>query len=101
MTDITNNTILKLNANVVKRFEHNLKDGTMILCNMKNFDFWFGNCASKELIKLINGENTINDIYSELLSHFESDDYKIAIEAYNKIIEDLYEKNFIEVINND
>jgi len=101
MTDITNNTILKLNSNVVKRFEYNLKDGTMILCNMKNFDFWFGNYASKELISLINGENTINDIYSELLSNYKQEDYETVMEALNNIIEDLYEKHFIEVVNND
>lgn len=101
MVDITNSTVLKFNSNVIKRFEHNLKDGTMILCNMENVEFWFGNKESREFIDLIDGKNTVQDIYNEVLSQYDETDYETVINAYNSIITDLFEKNFIETVNND
>ena len=96
---IDNNTILKLNKNVLKRFEHNLEDGTMILFNTETEGVWFGNSTSKDLIELIDGNNTVEKIYSEILCKYQDEDFNTVLEALNNIIETLFQKEFVIITN--
>lgn len=96
---ITNSTILKINDKILIRFEHNLKNGTMILFNVETEDIWLGNQSSKDLIEFINGKNSIQEIYTQILSKYSEEDFDLVLNALNKIIEDLYNRNFIEIIN--
>jgi len=98
MVEINNGSVFRLNKDVIKRFEHNLNNGTMVLCNMKTMEFWFGNEYSKILIKLIADKKSLQDIYSEILSEYEENDYEEVVNAYNTILEDLMNKGFIEII---
>lgn len=96
--EISNNTVLKLNKNILKRFEHNLKGGTMILFDIKTEKFWLGNVASKSIIDLIDGKNDIETVYSKIFSSYDEADFSQVIEALNSIIEDLYTKGFVEIV---
>lgn len=98
---IDETTILKLNQNILKRYEHNLKDGTMILYDIAREEIWYGNSSSKDLINLIDGKTNINDIYNELLPLYEDIDIDEVINSFNFTIEDLYNKNFIEMVKNE
>ena len=95
---IDNKTILKLCKNVLKRYEHNLKEGTMLLFDTETEEIWIGNSSSKNLIDLIDGQNNIEDIYSSFLTAY-SDDFETAVSALNSIVEDLILKGFVEIIN--
>ena len=96
---IDNNTVLNLNKNILKRYEHNLKDGTMILFDVLTEEIWLGNSSTKEIIDLIDGKNSIQDIYSQILFNYDEKDFENVIEALNLLIEDLFSKNFIEIIS--
>jgi len=96
---IDNNTVLNLNKNILKRYEHNLKDGTMILFDVLTEEIWLGNSSTKEIIDLIDGKNSIQDIYSQILFNYGEKDFENVIEALNLLIEDLFSKNFIEIIS--
>lgn len=95
---IDGSTILRLNKNILKRYEHNFKGGTMILFDVERDETWFGNSSSKELINMIDGKIDLNNIYINLFPLFEGFDKSEIITSFNKIIEDLYNKNFIETV---
>jgi hypothetical protein len=96
MTEIIDEkTVLKFNKNILKRYEHNLNGGTMILYDVETEALWFGNSASKELVEGIDGGKNIKEIYKELLPLYEGKDMRDIIESFNLIIEDLFNKNFL------
>lgn len=99
-TAITNETVLKLNSKILKRYEHNLKGGTMILFNLDTEDIWLGNSSSRNFIDLLDGKNNIQDIYVQILSNYQETEYDKVINALNALIEDLYTKKFIEIVYN-
>lgn len=92
---IDNFTILKLSQNILKRFEHNLKGGTMVLYNLETKAIWFGNSASRELIKLLDGNRNLEEIYIEILANYNEELHDKIIESLNIIIEDLVKQKFI------
>lgn len=92
---IDGTTILKLNMNILKRYEHNLKDGTMILYDLNRDEIWFGNASSIDLINLIDGKTSINNIYTDLLPLYADFDISDVMESFNSTIMDLYNKKFI------
>lgn len=96
--EISNSTVLKLNENILKRFEHNLKGGTMILFDTASEELWLGNLSSKLIIDLIDGKNDIETVYSQILSNYDETDFEQVIEALNAIIEDLHTKGFVEIV---
>lgn len=96
--EISNSTVLKLNENILKRFEHNLKGGTMILIDTASEELWLGNLSSKLIIDLIDGKNDIETVYSQILSNYDETDFEQVIEALNAIIEDLHTKGFVEIV---
>lgn len=97
MTAIINEAIvLRLNSNILKRFEHNLQDGIMILYDVERGEIWFGNSSSRELINMIDGNTNLKSIYANLLPLYEGEDIADILESFNYIILDLYNKNFIE-----
>ena len=94
---INNDTILKLGKYVLTRFEHNLNQGTLILFDTNSFDIWFGNAPTNDILKLINGKNTLANIYDTLLPLYEEYSENEVIESFNSVIEELLEKNFLEI----
>lgn len=98
---IEGTTILKFNKNILKRYEHNFKNGTMILYDVDKEETWFGNSSSRELIRLIDGKTSLNNIYIKLFPLYGDLDIDEVIESFNRIIEDLYDRNFIETADDE
>ena len=96
---LNKNTILEINKNVLKRFEPNLNDGTVFLFDMKNEKIWSGNYAVDCFLRLVNGENTLNDIYNQLLQLFEDYTVEEVISSYELVITGLIEKGFLVIKN--
>lgn len=99
MKSIDMQTVFQLNSNVLIRYEHNFQDGTMILYDVEREELWLGNSACRGLIKLINGQNKLNEIYTELLLCYDSLESTKVIESFNFTIEDLYNRKFIEKVD--
>lgn len=89
--------ILQLNNNILKRFEHNLFDGVLILYNVRTKDIWFGNGSSNEFIKLINGQREMKDICDEVHSHFQEYTREELNKSIHALTEELLEKNFLMI----
>lgn len=101
MTDsIDGTTILQLNKNILKRYEHKFQEGTMILYDVDREKVWFGNSSTRDLINLIDGKTNLNDIYTKLLYLFDGSEITDIIESFNLTIDDLYDKKFIEIVKN-
>lgn len=96
---LNKNTILEINRNVLKRFEPNLNDGTVFLFDMKNEKFWTGNSAVDCFLRFVNGENTLDDIYNQLLQLFEDYTAEEVISSYELVITGLIEKGFLVIKN--
>jgi len=94
---IDETTVLKFNKNILKRYEHNYKNGTMILYDIDREEAWFGNSSARELINLIDGKTNLEDIYAELFPFYKAENIEMVIESFNSVIEDLYSKKFIEI----
>ncbi len=92
--------ILKLEKNILKRYEHNLKDGVLFLYNVETDDIWLGNESSNDLIKLINGKRTLKEIYLDLMPLFEGYEYEELKVSFDSIVNELIEKNFLEPARN-
>lgn len=96
---LNKNTILEINRNVLKRFEPNLNDGTVFLFDMKNEKFWTGNSAVDCFLRFVNGKNTLDDIYNQLLQLFEDYTAEEVISSYELVITGLIEKGFLVIKN--
>lgn len=92
------NWILKLNKDILKRYEHNLEGGILFLYNVKTDVIWKGNASSNDLIELIDGKKNLNEIYSQLETIFEGYSHNELKESFDSIIDDLLSKNFLEVV---
>jgi hypothetical protein len=97
---LNSGTILQLNDNVLKRFEHNLNDGVIFLFDVKTKNLWTGNVSANELIKQIDGTKTIDTIYTSLEATFTEFTHKEIIDSFDSIISNLLEEQFIKVIKN-
>jgi len=92
------NLILKLSPYILKRFEENLGEGgVMFLYNINNNEPWTGNYSSYCLIKLINGQRTLNEIYNELLPLFEGYEYEDLKQSFDSLLSNLIDRSFLEV----
>lgn len=91
-------TILKLAPYVLKRFEENLDGGQLFLYNVNSNAYWIGNTASFYLIKLINGEKTLKELYDELFPLF--NDYKLEDikQSFDSLLMGLVSRKFLEVV---
>jgi hypothetical protein len=90
--------ILKLAPYILKRFEQNLDDGGLLfLYNVNTNETWTGNASSYYLIKLINGEKTLTEIYTELLPLFEQNGRNEVIQCFDALLSNLLDRNFLEV----
>lgn len=90
------NIVVKLNKDILKRFEHNLNDGVLFLSNVQTDDLWIGNESSNELLKLIDGKKFLKEIYTELTPLFEGYDYDKLRNSFDAIVSELLEKGFLE-----
>ena len=95
------NTIFRLGKNILKRYEHNFKGGTIFLYDVITRDLWIGNASSYDIIQLIDGKNTLSEIYKKLLPAYSMYSEKEAIDSFNSIISELQEKGFVEKISLD
>lgn len=96
---LSENTILKLNKNIAKRFEHNLRGGILFLFDTKTRKSWMGNASANDLIKLIDGRKNLKEIYTELMPLFEGYEYSELKESFDSLINCLIGKQFLECIN--
>lgn len=96
---LNENTIVKLNKNVLKRFEHNLRGGTLFLFDVNTNAVWMGNESSNALIKLIDGKKNLKEVYTELMPLFEGYQYSELKESLDSLINGLIDRNFLEYIN--
>lgn len=92
-------TILKLAPHILKRFEQNLDDGVLFLYNVNTNEFWSGNNSSFYVIRLLNGERTLKEVYNELLPLFADYDYKDIKESFDSLLSNLVKKKFVEVVS--
>ena len=95
---LSKNCILKLNKYILKRFEHNLNCGTIILFDTNSFDVWFGNEAANDLIKNIDGKTSLNEIYTKIMPLYKEFSELEVIESFNSITEELLNKKFLEIV---
>ena len=98
---ITEKAVLKLGKDILKRFEHNLNGGTMVLFNVLTYDVWFGNSSTLDLFRLINGERTIKNIHNHLVDQYKEYPEDAVIESFDNIILDLLDKKFLEACSNE
>ena len=96
---LDNNVVLEINKNVLKRFEPNLNDGTVFLFDIKNEKFWTGNAAVDCLLRLIDGETNLAQIYDALLEVFEGYSVEEVMASYDSVISGLLEKGFLVIKN--
>lgn len=96
---IDENTIVKLNKNILKRFEHNLNGGTLFLFDTVTDEVWMGNESSRDLIKLIDGKKRLKEIYTQLAPFFEGYKYNELKESFDAFICSLIDKKFLEYID--
>lgn len=89
--------IVKLANNILKRFEHNIDNGVLFLYNVETEEIWIGNESSNDIIKLIDGKKSLKEIYSSLMSIFKEYEYLEVKESFDAIVNDLINKNFLEV----
>lgn len=95
------NTTYKLSEFVLKRFEENANNegGLEILYNTKTNQYWFGNASSRYLVNLINGKNSLEDIFSELSQTvFKSYSIDEIRASFSTIINELETKELIEKV---
>lgn len=98
MKTIIDDKILRLQKDILKRYEDNLQDGLMVLYNTKSEEMWLGNASSRDLIKIINSKRTIKEIFDILLHEYSDYESTEVINSFNIIIQELLAKNFIETI---
>lgn len=95
---LSDDTVLSLTKNVLKRFEHNIEDGTLFLHDVETRETWVGNSSSNDLIRLVNGKRTLKEIYENLQPLFEDYEYETFKESFNSLIFDLIGKKFLRVV---
>ena len=91
-------SILKLAPYVLKRFEQNIDDGLLFLYNVNTNETWTGNYSSFYLIKLINGQKKLNEIYNELVPFYEGYTYDEVKQSFDSLLSDLVNRNFLEMV---
>lgn len=91
--------VIKLSKNILKRYEYSTEGSVMFLFNVQTDDLWTGNESSYDLIKLIDGKNTLKEIYSNLQLIFTDYEYEVLRESFDSLITELIDKNFMEIVN--
>lgn len=95
---LNDETVLNLTKNILKRYEHNIEDGTLFLHDVKTRETWVGNASSNDLIRLIDGKRTVKEIYEALWPLFEDYEYATFKESFDSLIADLIDKKFLRVV---
>lgn len=91
--------VVKLTKNILKRFEQEIDEGVLFLYNVETDELWTGNESSNDLIRLVNGERTLKDIYLLLMPLFEGYEYSVLKKSFDSIISDLINKDFLEILS--
>jgi hypothetical protein len=92
------NIVVGLSENILKRYEHNLQDGILFLYNVETQEIWTGNNSSNDLIKLLDKKSTLKEIYTALQPFFEDYGYDVIKDSFDFVIEELIQKNFLEIV---
>lgn len=96
---INENTILKLSKDVFKRYENNIDDGKLFLYNFVNDKSWVGNNSSNDLLIRIDGKTSLKEVYSSLIPLFDGHEFDDVISAFNSVVNNLIENDFLEVLD--
>lgn len=91
--------ILKLDENVLVRFESNVKEGTLFLYNVQTSAFWFGNKSAFKILNMLNGEFSIEHICNEYHKIYPNINYTDIKSSIISLLGELLEKKFLKVIN--
>jgi hypothetical protein len=89
-------SIIKLNKNILKRYEHNIKDGVLFLFDVETEEIWTGNSSSNDVIALIDGKKNLKNIYAELQKIFIGYAYEELRESFDSLLQELIDKKFLE-----
>lgn len=95
---LNDDTVLSLTKNILKRFEHNIEEGTLFLHDVQTKETWVGNASSNDLIRLFDGKRNLKEIYETLRPLFEDYEYETFKESFDSLILDLIDKKFLRVV---
>lgn len=96
---LSQNSVLKLNEDVLLRFEANVSNGGLFLFNAKTEEFWTGNIASFEILRLLDGEKNVQQIYEHAKILFQKQDFNDIKKSIEVLFLDLLEKNFLKIVS--
>lgn len=96
---LKDNCVIKIDRNVLKRYENNINEGTLFLFNLKTDEVWLGNSSSNDLINLFDGETSLKDVYNEIQKDFSDYTFEELKKYFDDLIEDLLKRNFLEYVN--
>ena len=91
--------ILKLNANVLVRFELNVNNGTLFLYNVQTQEFWFGNKPAFRILNMLNGKLSVEHICNEYHKIYPNISFINIKSSIVSLLDELLQKNFLEVVN--
>ena len=97
---LTAESVIALKRGVAIRFEHNYKNGVVILIDTINDSFLIANNESKILIQLLNHNKSlqIKNIFAQILTEYNEACHEKVLKILNDMINLLYKKHFIEII---
>lgn len=87
--------ILNLHKDILKRYEHHLYGGVLILYQVKTGQYWFGNESANEIIRLVDGCRDSEDIYAQILPSFEGYAPDEVRQSMETLIKELIDKQFL------
>lgn len=93
------NSVLKLNEDVLLRFEANISNGGLFLFNAQTEEFWTGNFASFEILRLLDGKKNIQQIYEHAKILFEKQDFNEVKKSTEVLFLDLLKNNFLKIVS--
>lgn len=97
MINFSEKSNIKIISSVLKRFEADVNGGTVFLYDVNSEEFWSGNVAAYWIITLIDGKNTVGDIYSIASSYYSNLDINDVIKSIDILFCELISKNFVKV----
>lgn len=88
------NSVLKLNEDVLLRFEANISNGVLFLFDIKTEEFWTGNFASFVILNCLMAKKNVQQIYEHAKILFEKQDFNDIKKSIEVLFLDLLKKKF-------
>lgn len=97
--NLSEQIVVKMSANVFKRFEHNIDSGKLFLYDFVDDKAWVGNASTNDLLLKIDGKKSLKKIYNELFSEFEDYDYFKLKDSFDAVVLNLLKNRFLVIVN--